>query len=156
MSDNNFHTFPENEVAVYFKLLNSKTTIPEYQTDGSAGMDLCAGTHDDIVIGAHETVIVPTGLAIEIPKGYEGQIRSRSGLASRGLVVANSPGTIDSDYRGELGVILHNQCSISQVITANQRIAQLVIAPVVQVDIRVTKQLSETIRGDKGFGSTGK
>ncbi|MCB9759185.1 MAG: dUTP diphosphatase [Alphaproteobacteria bacterium] len=130
-------------------------TLPTYQTPGSAGMDLRAAAQVRIAPG--ERALVPTGLAVAIPPGFEGQVRSRSGLTLRqGLVVLNSPGTIDSDYRGELGVILANLGSEPVMIERGDRVAQLVISPVVQLEVREVDALDETAeRGAGGFGSTG-
>lgn len=127
---------------------------PDYATPGSAGMDLRAAK--SVEIGPMERVAVPTGLRLAIPPGYEGQVRARSGLALRqGLVVANGPGTVDSDYRGEVAVILINLGTEKVTIQAGERIAQLVIAPVVTARWRQVDALPETDRSDGGFGSTG-
>jgi len=131
-------------------------SIPQYETKGSAGLDLRAAIFDDIVLDSLERCVVPTGLNIAIPEGYEGQVRPRSGLAFRhGLTVTNSPGTIDADYRGELKVLLVNLGSERVRLTRGMRIAQLVIAPVVQAQIAEVDSLDDTERGTKGFGSTG-
>jgi len=130
--------------------------LPAYQTVGSAGMDLRAAVDSQIVLGHLERVAVPTGLRIAIPAGFEGQVRPRSGLAFKfGISVPNAPGTIDSDYRGELKVLLINLGLEPFTITRGERIAQLVIAPVVQSPIVVVDDLDETERGVGGFGSTG-
>lgn len=128
---------------------------PDYATAGSAGMDLRAARR--VEIAPMERVAVPTGLRLAIPPGYEGQVRARSGLALRqGLVVANGPGTVDSDYRGEVAVILINLGTDKVTIEAGERIAQLVIAPVVTAQWRQVDVLPETERSDGGFGSTGR
>ena len=130
--------------------------LPCYQTLGSVGLDLCAAVVDDVTIWPGRRVKIPIGIAIAIPIGYEGQIRPRSGLAwEHGVTVVNSPGTIDSDYRGQLAVLLVNLGSRSLKISRGDRIAQLVVSPVTQVAIRETKILGNTPRGDGGFGSTG-
>ena len=128
--------------------------LPGYATQGSAGVDLRAAS--TAVLEPGHRVLVPTGIAIAIPPGYEAQVRSRSGLALKaGLVVANSPGTIDSDYRGEIGVILLNTGETSYAVQIGERIAQLVFAPVVQAVWDVDDELPATERGSGGFGSTG-
>ena len=130
--------------------------LPEYQTPGSSGIDLRAAVEEPTIIGSGERVIIPTGLKMEIPAGYEGQVRTRSGLAAtRGLVVLNSPGTLDADYRGEVKVILMNLGSEPLTINRGERVAQLVIAPVARVVISEVEDVDETIRGPGGFGSTG-
>tara|TARA_B000000460_G_C21530428_1_gene400436 strand:+ start:83 stop:535 length:453 start_codon:yes stop_codon:yes gene_type:complete len=130
--------------------------LPEYQTPGSSGIDLRAAVEEPIIIRNGERVMIPTGLKMEIPAGYEGQVRTRSGLAAtRGLVVLNSPGTLDADYRGEVKVILMNLGSEPLTINRGERVAQLVIAPVARVVISEVEDVDETIRGSGGFGSTG-
>ena len=130
--------------------------LPEYQTPGSSGIDLRAAVEEPIIIGNGERVMIPTGLKMEIPAGYEGQVRTRSGLAAtRGLVVLNSPGSLDADYRGEVKVILMNLGSEPLTINRGERVAQLVIAPVARVIISEVEDVDETIRGPGGFGSTG-
>lgn len=131
----------------------SSNPMPSYQTEGSAGMDISASSGVHLQPG--ETTIVPTGLFMEIPQGMEGQIRSRSGLSLKGVVVANSPGTIDSDYRGEVGVILHNRSGGSFTINKGDRIAQMVFCPVHYVQIEDVEEVGYTNRGTGGFGSTG-
>lgn len=128
--------------------------LPAYQSAGAAGLDLCAA--EGLLLQPGQRAAVPTGLAIAIPAGFEGQVRARSGLALKhGLGVANAPGTIDADYRGELKVILINLGHDNVAIERGQRIAQLVVAPVVQVAINVVDELDDTARGRGGFGSTG-
>lgn len=127
-----------------------------YATSGAAGFDLVAAISNARTLLPFERLVVPTGFCLEIPKGFEGQIRSRSGLAAtRGLVVLNSPGTIDSDYRGEISVVVINFGSQPFVIEPLMRIAQMVIAPVIQVEFSYSDTLEETDRGLGGFGSTG-
>lgn len=132
--------------------------LPQYATPGSAGMDLCAAVTEDVRLTPGDVSLVPTGLSFILPKGYEAQVRSRSGLAAKhGLCVLNSPGTIDEDYRGEVKVILKHHGQEDFTITRGMRIAQLVIAPVVRALLAVsTLPLNETTeRGTGGFGSTG-
>ncbi len=137
---------------VKIKLLDNGT-IPEYKTSGSAGVDLVSS--EDHIIPPKEIRLVKTGIKIEIPEGYEAQIRSRSGLALNGIVVANSPGTIDSDYRGEIGVILANLSNKPFELKKGMRIAQMVLSKVEKIEFEVVDELSESNRGSKGFGSTG-
>lgn len=129
--------------------------LPRYQTAGSSGLDLLADTDDPLRLAPGGRALVPTGLAIELPAGYEGQVRPRSGLAARsGVTVLNAPGTIDSDYRGELKVLLVNLGSEEFVIRRGDRIAQLVVAPVEQVAWSEVTELRSTERGEGGFGHT--
>jgi dUTP pyrophosphatase len=129
--------------------------LPAYQTEGAAGMDLRADEACTLAPG--ERRLVPTGIAVEIPPGHEGQVRPRSGLALRhGVGLVNAPGTIDVDYRGEVGVILVNHGQEPFSISRGDRIAQLVIAPVVRVEVREVDTLADSDRGAGGFGSTGK
>ena len=131
-------------------------TIPLYKTAGAAGADLCAKISQPLTIKAGKFAMVPTGLYLEIPEGYEVQVRPRSGLAAKnGVTVLNTPGTIDSDYRGEIKVILVNLSDTDFVINNGDRIAQMVVAPVTQAEFIVSDKLSETERGTGGFGSTG-
>lgn len=130
--------------------------IPEYKTAGAAGADLCALLEAPLTIPAGRSAMVPTGLFFEIPEGYEVQVRPRSGLAAKnGVTVLNTPGTIDSDYRGEIKVILINLGTDDFTINNGDRIAQMIIAPVIQASFTITDSLSETQRGSGGFGSTG-
>jgi len=130
--------------------------LPSYQTTGSAGLDLRAAIEQDVLLEPQQRTVVPTGLSVAIPVGFEGQVRPRSGLAFRyGLTVTNAPGTIDSDYRGELKVLLINLGSEAVTISRGMRCAQLVIAPVHQASIVEVENLDETERGAGGFGSTG-
>lgn len=134
----------------------SDLPLPAYATAGSAGMDLCADVTEPVTLAPGARLAVPTGLCLEIPSGFEGQVRPRSGLALRhGVTVANAPGTIDCDYRGELRVILVNLGHESFAIERGARIAQLVIARVERAEVEVVTTLGETSRGAGGFGSTG-
>ena len=146
------------EFPVVVKIVNeSGNPLPAYATEGSAGMDLCAHIHESVVLEPLERKLIPTGLFIELPTGYEAQIRPRSGLAlKQGITCLNSPGTIDADYRGEIGVILINLSNELQVIKTGDRIAQMVIAPVTQISWEPATALTSTSRGAGGFGSTGK
>ena len=130
--------------------------IPQYKTAGAAGADVTACIEKDIVLEAMQTAIVPTGLFFEIPEGYEIQVRPRSGLAAKnGITVLNTPGTIDSDYRGELKVILINLGKEPFTVKNGERIAQIIVAPVTLGNFIPFKELSSTQRGEGGFGSTG-
>ncbi len=131
--------------------------LPTYQTDGAAGMDLRAALAEPVTLGSLERRLIATGLSLEIPEGYEAQVRPRSGLAAKlGVTVLNTPGTIDSDYRGEVGVVLVNLSKEPCTITPGDRIAQLVFAKVERATLVVREELSETSRGAGGYGSTGK
>jgi dUTP pyrophosphatase len=133
--------------------------LPAYQSAHAAGLDLLAAVPENapIVLEPHAHVLVPTGLTIALPPGFEAQVRPRSGLAARhGVTVLNAPGTIDADYRGEIGVLLVNHGSAPFVIGRGERIAQMVIAPVVQADLVPVDALTATARGSGGFGSTGR
>ena len=142
---------------VNIKCVASKgAIIPQYKTSGAAGADLCALLDAPLTIPAGSFAMVPTGLFFEIPEGYEVQVRPRSGLAAKnGVTVLNTPGTIDSDYRGEIKIILINLGSSDFTINSGDRIAQMVVAPVTQASFSLTDSLSETERGTGGFGSTG-
>ena len=130
--------------------------LPRYETDGAAGMDICAALSAPLTINPMQREAVPTGLAMAIPQGYEVQVRPRSGLTFKhGLTVANAPGTIDSDYRGEVKVILINLGNAPVEITHGMRIAQMVFAPVAKAAPEIVTHLDETERGSGGFGSTG-
>ena len=134
----------------------SDLPVPSYQTSHSAGMDLYAALVGSITVAPGLRTLVPTGFAMAIPAGYEAQIRPRSGLAlNQGLTVVNAPGTVDADYRGEIGVILINSGQKDVIINRGERIAQMVIAPVIQCVWREVDSLPETKRGAGGFGSTG-
>tara|TARA_B100000530_G_C15700132_1_gene385628 strand:- start:105 stop:554 length:450 start_codon:yes stop_codon:yes gene_type:complete len=135
---------------------NADLPLPEYESVAASGMDLPAAIENDLIIAPGERQLVPTGLAIALPEGYEAQIRPRSGLALRnGVTILNTPGTIDSDYRGEVKVILVNFSNCNFVIHRGMRIAQMVIAPVLKISLLDVDVLPETARGDDGFGSTG-
>ncbi|HAA92159.1 MAG TPA: dUTP diphosphatase, partial [Rhodospirillaceae bacterium] len=130
--------------------------LPEYATADSAGLDLLAAIDDVLILAPGERTLVPSGLAIALPSGYEAQVRPRSGLAYKnGVTVLNSPGTIDADYRGEIGVILINHGNDAFAIERGMRIAQMIIAPVTQLEWDEVEELPETVRGAGGFGSTG-
>lgn len=140
---------------IKFKKLCSDAIIPEYQTAGSAGMDIC--TIDEFILMPGERKIFQTGLAVAVEDGYEVQVRARSGLSSKqGVTVINGVGTIDSDYRGQIGVPLVNLSNVVVHIHPGDRIAQLVVNKIEQPEIIVVDELGETIRGEGGFGSTGK
>ena len=135
----------------------SKHDLPEYATEYSAGIDLRANIEEEIVLKPLERVLVKTGLFIELPKGYEAQIRPRSGLALKhGITVLNTPGTIDADYRGEIGIILVNLSNESFHIHDGERICQMVINKFEKVDLEVVEKLNDSDRGEGGFGHTGK
>lgn len=135
----------------------SSNALPHYETIASAGMDLRAHLENDIVLPSMERVIIPTGLFMELPVGYEAQVRPRSGLAAKhGLTVLNSPGTVDADYRGEIGVILVNLSNTAFTIKNGERIAQMVIAKHDRAEWEEVQSLSDTSRGTGGFGSTGR
>jgi dUTP pyrophosphatase len=130
--------------------------VPSYQTQGAAGADLSANLDGDLVLAPGERALVPTGIALEIPAGFEAQVRPRSGLAARhGVTVLNSPGTIDSDYRGEVKVILINLGAESFTIRSGDRIAQIVFSAVTRAEFAHGGKLGDTTRGSGGFGSTG-
>ena len=143
-----------------FKILENGygLPIPKYESEGAAGLDLLAAIREDksIIILPGRAEMVPTGIAIALPKGFEAQIRPRSGLAAKnGITILNSPGTIDSDYRGEISAMLINHSKVNFEIERGMRIAQMIIAPVVQFNLIKTETLGETKRGAGGFGSTG-
>ena len=142
---------------VNVKCVASKgAVIPEYKTVGAAGADLYALVDSPITLAPGKTAMVPTGLFFEIPEGYEIQVRPRSGLAAKnGVTVLNTPGTIDSDYRGEIKIILINLGDKDFVINSGARVAQMVIAPLIQASFSIVDELSDTTRGSGGFGSTG-
>jgi dUTP pyrophosphatase len=148
-----------NPVVRMMRLAHSEgLTLPDYQTAGAAGLDLFAAIPDTkpLTLRPGGRALVPTGIAIALPAGYEGQVRPRSGLATRhGLTILNAPGTIDADYRGEIQVVLANLGNEDVTITRGMRIAQLVIAPVARAQIVEVASLDETVRGSGGFGSTG-
>ena len=141
---------------IQIKKLSTTVSIPKYETPGSSGMDIAAHIENNIIISPGENALVPTGFSISIPIGYEVQIRPRSGLAfKKNITVLNTPGTIDADYRGEIKVILINLGKEKFVIVNGERIAQMVVCPVVQADLEEVKELANTERGSGGFGSTG-
>ena len=144
-------------VKILVKKFDKNVKLPAYKTSGSSGMDLVAHIRNKITINSGKTAIIPTGIAIAIPKNYEIQIRPRSGLASKnGISVLNTPGTIDSDYRGEIKIILINLGKKSFIVKSGDRIAQMVLCPIVKGKLKEVKNLPKTVRGKKGFGSTGK
>lgn len=144
-------------MTVRIKKLSEGATIPTYGTDFSAGADLYNLTDAAVTVEPHKTVLIKTGLAVEIPDGYCGLIFARSGLATkRGLAPANKVGVIDADYRGEVMVALHNHTDMPQTVEAGERVAQLAILPFLKAEFEVSEELSETVRGEGGFGSTGK
>jgi dUTP pyrophosphatase len=133
-----------------------EVALPAYQSEAAAGMDLCAAVAEPVTLNPGERSLIPTGCAMAIPAGYEGQVRPRSGLALRhGVTVLNAPGTVDADYRGELKVLLINHGQSPFVVNRGDRVAQLVICPVARADLVVTGALDETARGPGGYGSTG-
>ncbi len=141
---------------VRFQKLRPGALAPKYMSAGAAGLDLASAADEAITVAAGARVAVPTGLAFEIPHGFEGQVRPRSGLARKvGVTVANAPGTIDSDYRGEVQVLLVNLGDAPHVIQPGDRIAQLVIAPVTIAELEEATSLTDTARGAGGFGHTG-
>lgn len=145
-----------NTVTVKFKKLNENAIIPKYGTPYAAGADIYACEGKDVIVKPHTTVFIHTGIAVAIPEGMVGLIYARSGLASkRSLAPANKVGVIDSDYRGEIIVSLHNHSEIEQIVSDKERIAQLVIAPYYTADFEES-ELDDTDRGENGFGSTGK
>jgi len=144
-------------VKVLIKKLNPSVQLPSYKTDGASGMDLMANIKKSINLEPGKSCLVPTGLSVAFPDQYEIQIRPRSGLAAKNNIsILNTPGTIDSDYRGELKVILFNHGNENFKINNNDRIAQMVLAPIIKMELEETKELPESVRGDGGFGSTGK
>ena len=144
-------------VKVLVKKLDPKVQLPSYKTKGSSGMDLMAFIKDPIKIAPNTSALIPTGISVAIPNDVEIQIRPRSGLAVKSSIsVLNTPGTIDSDYRGELKVILFNHSKEEFVVRNNDRIAQMVLMPVLKIDFEEVDNLPDTLRGSGGFGSTGK
>lgn len=144
------------EMQVRIKKLNENAVIPTYGSQFSAGADLYACEETAVTIEPHKTVLVHTGLSFEIPEGFAGLIYARSGLASKkGLAPANKVGVIDADYRGEVMVSLHNHTDIPQTVEPFERVAQMVITPFLKADFTVADELSDTVRGAGGFGSTG-
>ena len=144
-------------VKILIKKLNSRVLLPKYKTNGSSGMDLMAFLDKPISIIPQKSELIPTGLSIAIPENMEVQIRPRSGLAAKNNIsVLNTPGTIDSDYRGEIKVIIYNHGNSDFLINNGDRIAQMVLTPIVKMEFKETNELPKTIRGEGGFGSTGK
>tara|TARA_B110000211_G_scaffold228149_1_gene283913 strand:+ start:1041 stop:1481 length:441 start_codon:yes stop_codon:yes gene_type:complete len=141
---------------IQIKKLSTEVLTPKYETSGSSGMDIAAYIRQDIIINPGEKALIPTGFSLSVPQGYEVQIRPRSGLAAKkGVTVLNTPGTIDSDYRGEIKVILINLSKDIFYVKSGERIAQMVVCPVKQVVVEEVNELSDTNRGVGGFGSTG-
>ena len=139
-----------------FSVLRVGAKLPAYQTDGAAGADVCALLSEPVVLQPFQRALIPTGISVQIPAGYELQLRPRSGLALKyGITVLNTPGTIDSDYRGELSVLLVNFGDAAFTIKNGERIAQVVLARVARADFQITDELDATIRGAGGYGSTG-
>ena len=144
-------------VKILVKKFYKNIKLPTYKTSGSSGMDLVAYIKNKITINPGKTAMIPTGIAIAIPKNYEIQIRPRSGLAAnKGISVLNTPGTIDSDYRGEIKIILINLSKKLFVVKSGDRIAQMILCPIAKGELKEVKKLPRTIRGKGGFGSTGK
>ena len=142
---------------VGIKKLNEKANLPSYGSEYAAGADLYACIESDIEVKPHETVLIPTGIALELPVGYAGLIYARSGLATKkGLAPANKVGVVDCDYRGEVKVALHNHSEVSQTVAVGERVAQLVITPYITAEFVLKDELSDTVRGAGGFGSTGR
>ena len=141
---------------ILIKKLSKTAIIPKYETQGASGVDISANINEDLTLATNESILVPTGIAVSIPQGFEIQIRPRSGLAAKkGISVLNTPGTIDADYRGEIKVILINHGNEPFIIRNGDRIAQMVVCPVVQAKFEQVDELSDTERGSGGFGSTG-
>ena len=144
-------------VKVLVKKLNPKVQLPSYKTEGSSGMDLMAFIESSIKIDPNTSALIPTGISVAIPNDVEIQIRPRSGLAAKSSIsVLNTPGTIDSDYRGEIKVILFNHGLKEFIINNNDRIAQMILMPILKINFEEVDNLPETVRGSGGFGSTGK
>ena len=144
-------------VKVLIKKLDPSVKLPEYKTSGASGMDLIAFLKNPINIGPKKSSLIPTGLSVAFSENYEIQIRPRSGLAAKkNISVLNTPGTIDSDYRGEIKVIIYNHGDTDFMVNNGDRIAQMVLSPIIKIDLEEVKNLPKTIRGEGGFGSTGK
>ena len=142
---------------VFIKKLDPLVELPTYKTDGASGMDLMAFIKEPITLKTKSSCLVPTGLSVAFSSDFEIQIRPRSGLAAKNSIsVLNTPGTIDSDYRGELKVILFNHGNTEFLINNKDRIAQMILTPVIKIDLEETDNLPKTVRGESGFGSTGK
>lgn len=146
-----------NKILLKILKLDENVTVPCYQTEGAAGMDLCAFLKEPVTLKSLERTLIPTGLKMELPHGYEAQVRPRSGMSIKhGITLVNCVGTIDEDYRGELCVPVINLSTEEFTINNGDRIAQMVIAPVTKADVQVVSELSDTKRGEGGFGSTGR
>ena len=144
-------------VKVLIKKLSPEVELPSYKTSGASGMDLMAFIKSSITINPKTSALIPTGLSMAFSEDYEVQIRPRSGLAAKNNIsVLNTPGTIDSDYRGEIKVIIYNHSNSDFLINNKDRIAQMILTPVLKMEFEMTDELPETIRGEDGFGSTGK
>ena len=144
-------------VRVLIKKLDPKVAIPSYKTKGASGMDLMAFVKEKIVIKPQTSALIPTGLSVAFSEDYEIQLRPRSGLAAKNNIsVLNTPGTIDSDYRGELKIIIFNHSKHDFVVNNNDRIAQMVLTPIAKMELEEANELPKTLRGEGGFGSTGK
>ena len=144
-------------VKILVKKLNSEVQLPNYKTQGSSGMDLVAFIKDSIKISPNTSALVPTGISVAIPNDLEIQIRPRSGLAAKSSIsVLNTPGTVDSDYRGEIKIILFNHGVKDFIVNNGDRVAQMVLVPILKVDFEEVDSLPNTLRGTGGFGSTGK
>ena len=144
-------------VKVLIKKLNPAVQLPTYKTNGASGMDLMAFIEKPINLKPGNSCLIPTGLSVAFPKEYEIQIRPRSGLAAKNNIsVLNTPGTIDSDYRGELKIILFNHSNKNFIINNNDRVAQMVLTPIIKIELEEINELPESVRGKGGFGSTGK
>ena len=144
-------------VEVLIKKLSPQVDLPSYKTSGASGMDLMAFLKSSVIIKPKTSHLIPTGLSIAFAENYEIQIRPRSGLAAKNNIsVLNTPGTIDSDYRGEIKVIIYNHSNEDFVVNNKDRIAQMILAPVVKMELKEVDELPKTVRGEGGFGSTGK
>ena len=142
---------------VLIKKLDSSVELPAYKTNGASGMDLMAFINKPITLKPQNSCLVPTGISVAFPSEFEIQIRPRSGLAAKNNIsVLNTPGTIDSDYRGEIKVIIYNHGDSDFVVNNGDRIAQMILSPVIKMKLEETDKLPETVRGESGFGSTGK
>ena len=144
-------------IKVFVKKLKPSVKLPSYKTSGASGMDLMAFIEEPIKLRPGKSCLVPTGLSVAFSKDYEIQIRPRSGLAAKNNIsVLNTPGTIDSDYRGEIKIILFNHSNENFIINNNDRVAQMILTPIMKMELEETNELPESIRGEGGFGSTGK
>ena len=144
-------------VKIFIKKLKTSVQLPSYKTNGASGMDLMAFIDVPIELKPGKSCLVPTGLSVAFSEDYEIQIRPRSGLAAKNNIsVLNTPGTIDSDFRGELKIILFNHGNENFIINKNDRVAQMILTPIIKMELKETDELPETVRGEGGFGSTGK